>query len=1138
MKLFTTGWTFLKTSLGATYDDIKDIKSQFEPVEIPHDWLIYDTNNLYEDSCGFYLKRFDLSELSENESGHMRGNNYRLIFDGVYMDCSVYCNNVHLGDWKYGYSSFSFELTDFLKEKDNELVVLVRHQAPNSRWYSGAGIFRDVWTHQFGNLFIENDGVYVHTTKETDGYILRAEVEIGNKNEILPEAAVCKASLWEGDKQVFDLGCVEVSDGGVVFEESLKGVNEWSTTSPHCYELKINIFDRSGNVLDKTSLTVGFKDLRFDHNQGLFLNGKHIKLNGVCEHHDFGCLGSAFHIEAARYRFEKLKKMGVNALRTSHNMAARQLLELCDRMGILVIAESFDMWEKSKTTYDYSRFFKEWAAKDVASWVRRDRNHPCLLMWSIGNEIYDTHADSHGEEITRRLLGFVREHDPLCNANVTIGSNYMPWEGAKNCADIIKFAGYNYAEKLYEEHHKEHPDWVIYGSETASTVGSRGIYHFPLSQPILADSDSQCSILGNSTTSWGAKDTETCIISDRDAKFSLGQFIWTGFDYIGEPTPYHTKNSYFGQIDTAGFEKDSYYIYQAEWTDVNVAPMVHVFPYWDFNEGQIIDVRVCSNASTVELFLNGESLGKRNIDHINGAHVVCNWQVAFVPGILKAVAYDDAGNIIAEDMKESFTEAERIVVKANKDTVLADGEDLCFVEISAVDENGKAVWNATDYVKVAVTGGHILGMDNGDSTDYEQYKCNARKLFSGKCMAVIEPDGTADKLVVNVTSPTLKSSLAEISVDRKVTPKRGKDLFVRKLDNVDVEKKPVPVRNISITVSNSLLTKEQPFATVKAEIKPSNATDKNIIYEVVTKAGIPCPYAKAVTDNDTVTVNALGDGEFYLRCLSKSSTDSVRLISQLDMKAEGIGSILLNPYEFISAGLKSEIYGEVGNGNERGVATARGAYSGIKVSNIDFGEFGSDEITLWIFGLSSDAYPFEIWDGEKLIFNGIYKKPSIWNTYQEETYKLPVRLSGVHDIKLFFNDKVHIKGFEFAKQEKAFAVLDAALCDDVYGDSFTVEKKAITGIGNNVTITFNNMHFGETADRNITIKSKSSYAKNTVHIRFVRDKEVIKTVAVDIAGHSDYSEDTFNLGEVGGDCSVEFVFLPGSNIDFGSFVIF
>lgn len=333
----------------------------------------------------------------------------------------------------------------------------------------------------------------------------------------------------------------------LVHKYIVRDVREWDVTAPNRYKLVTSLMSETEET------AIGFRDAFMDPERGFFLNGRNMKLNGVCLHHDLGALGSAFNKSAMRRRLIQLKEMGVNAIRMTHNMYDPQVLELADEMGFLLISEAFDMWEGAKTEFDYARFFPDWHGRDVASWVRRDRNHPSVILWSIGNEIYDTHSSDRGQEVTRDLKSLVELHDPLMNGRATIGSNYMPWEKAQKCADILKVAGYNYAENYYEKHHKEHPDWIIYGSETYSIVQSRGVYHFPLSVPTLSDSDEQCSSLGNSTTSWGADSIENCICRDRDMEFSMGQFIWTGYDYIGEPTPYQTKNSYFGLIDTAGF---------------------------------------------------------------------------------------------------------------------------------------------------------------------------------------------------------------------------------------------------------------------------------------------------------------------------------------------------------------------------------------------------------------------------------------------------------------------------------------------------------------------------------------------------------------------------------------------------------
>ncbi|MEG0370395.1 MAG: DUF4982 domain-containing protein, partial [Hungatella sp.] len=332
-------------------------------------------------------------------------------------------------------------------------------------------------------------------------------------------------------------------------------------------------------------------------------------------------------------------------------------------------------------------------------------------------------------------------------------------EHARECADIVKLAGYNYSEQYYEAHHREHPDWIIYGSETASIVQSRGIYHFPFARSVLADEDLQCSALGNSTTSWGAKSPESCILAERDCQFSCGQFIWSGFDYIGEPTPYHTKNSYFGQLDTAGFAKDSYYIYQAEWTDYRVAPMIHIFPYWDFNEGQIIDVRVCSNAPMWKLFHDGILVGSFVPNHKTGQDPVAHYKIPYTKGQLEALAYDEDGKVIASECRKSFGDAKNICLQPDKQTLRGDGQDLMFIEIFTEDEQGNRVENDNSRMWVSVTGaGRLLGLDNGDSTDYESYKGISRRLFSGKLLAVIASKKEAGNVIIKVESVGLKTA--------------------------------------------------------------------------------------------------------------------------------------------------------------------------------------------------------------------------------------------------------------------------------------------------------------------------------------------------------------------------------------------
>ena len=427
----------------------------------------------------------------------------------------------------------------------------------------------------------------------------------------------------------------------------------WDINDPYFYYLETELKDKNGDILDRIVQHCGFKYIEFTNNEGFFLNGRHIKIFGACHHHDHGALGAAFDKEAQRRQFKKLKEMGVNSIRCSHNPPPSAWMDLCDEMGIMIVDEAFDMWEKTKTEFDYGNYFKEWCERDTTNWVRKDRNHPSLIMWSIGNEIYDTHF-GNGLETTKKLYEYVVKNDPNRNAPITIGSNYMMAEGAQECAKNIDTVGYNYLERLYDEHHKQYPDWKIYGSETSSTVQSRGIYHFPESLQLVTFSDGQCSCLGNCTTPWGCKNTETVIANDRDCPFSAGQYIWTGWDYIGEPTPYHTKSSFFGQIDTAGFPKDTFYLYKSEWAGKNIAPFIHLLPYWDWNEGQKIDIKAYSNMDTVELFFNGVSQGKQDINHIDGKEPYGYWQIEYHKGEIKAVAYDPDGNIVAQEIKKSL----------------------------------------------------------------------------------------------------------------------------------------------------------------------------------------------------------------------------------------------------------------------------------------------------------------------------------------------------------------------------------------------------------------------------------------------------------------------------------------------------
>lgn len=1212
-RLFNGGWSFWCGEPDLDVSEAGKHLTEFQKVDLPHDWLIADAKNLYRDSCGFYRKIFSMQP-KENKR-------YSLIFEGVYMDTTIWVNEQQAGEWKYGYSTFEIDLTPFVKAGENEILVSVNFRSPNSRWYSGAGIYRDVWFKETPETYIRENGVYIHTEacgekvgKEPD-FLLYADTEIVGdawdevrhtlyaKREAQPEIELPFELLLGDEMELVEEASPEETYAGseradfcvsetIIFHNTNKNTNiyrvksprRWDVEHPHLYILKTELW-KDGEIIQEEYSQIGFRSIAFDPEQGFLLNGRKVKLNGVCEHHDLGALGAAFHRAAMARKFRILKEMGVNALRGTHNMTAPAVVELADQMGILMISEAFDMWERSKTTYDYARFFKEWNERDVESWVMRDRNHPSIIMFSIGNEIYDTHVDAHGREITVRLRDLVKQYDYRGNAGITIGSNYMPWENAQRCAEELKLAGYNYGEKYYEEHHKAHPYWVIYGSETSSMVQSRGIYHFPLRASILTEDDEQCSSLGNSPTSWGAKSMERCVCEDRDMDFSMGQFLWTGFDYIGEPTPYHTKNSYFGQVDTAGFPKDAYYVWQSVWTDYRKAPMIHIFPYWDFNEGQSIDIRVCSNAPFVELFCNGKSCGRQQLTHEKGSghHIIADYSLPYEKGVLYAVAYDEEGNVTARETKASFGNSAEIVLRASGRAAVANGRDLFFVEIGTRDENENVVENAVDRVTVQVEGaGHLVGLDNGDSTDEDSYKGNSRRLFSGKLLAIIETGTIPGAVRIRVSGKGLKSAelvCEAVEIDQMLTFMKGEKAqriyhnFWQDLceetyapgsteliedheerqrerqedeqkqsqkERLDEKQEEIPVRKITLcSPMGQKLSKEQPYLTVEAEVEPKEATDRQLMFRVVDEHGVDSNLVRLLVQGHTAQLHAMGDGSFYLRCMSRSGTDRIRVISQLEFTVEGMGQAYRNPYELISGSLYTSYQGEVSNGNERGVATARDGETVVTFGNIDFGPVGSDEITMPIFALTSEEYPIRIYegvpgeDGCQLLADVVYQKPSIWNTYQEETYSLAKRVTGINTISVAVHQKIHLKGFVFKKLQKAWLSLNAAEADSVYGDTFTKEERAITGIGNNVTITYTEMDFGEEGTAGIRICGRAPESSNSLHIRFLQGEEESKQL-VEFPMCGEYIEKEFSLTPVKGKWDVSFVFLPGSCFDLQS----
>lgn len=1124
--LFNDGWQFCLCDIGTELSALPG--RHWYDVELPHDWLINDTSKLYETGEGWYRRSLPCS--AEQLSGRVL-----LNFDGVYMNSTLFVNGKEVGSWTYGYSAFEHDITDFLHEGENELLLRVSHQSPNTRWYSGAGIFRDVMLKLRPAAYIGTNGVYIHSAPQPEGG-WTTEVE----TDVVGEASDIRMLL-----EVFDPA--GASMGGYGLEAHFDGGHEkftasfnstdpelWSVDDPMLYTLKISLYSGS-ELLDCVNETFGYRTAEFDPDRGFLLNGEPVKLHGVCMHHDLGALGSALNEAALARQLRIMKEMGVNAIRTSHNMPARQLVQLCDEMGLLVDSEAFDMWEKPKTEFDNHRFFTEHAERDVRSWIERDRNHPCIIMWSIGNEINDT-IDPHGLDITKRLYEYVLKYDPKGNAAPTIGSNYMGDENAQKCSDVVKLAGYNYSEYLYDEHHAKYPDWVIYGSETASAVRSRGIYRFPVELPLLTGEDCQCSSLDNSVVGWGSSAMKSWRL-DRDCPFCCGQFIWTGFDYIGEPTPYNTKNSYFGIVDTAGFPKDIYYFYQSVWVSPEQKKVLHIVPsYWDFIPGQEIDVLIYSNARDVELFLNGKSIGSHVMELETSQDMRAHFKVPFEPGVLRVVGHFADGSECSEVLHTPSDPA-AVVLTSDKETLLADGRDIAFVEISTVDVNGIPVGNARNRIRVEVSGaGRLVGLDNGDSTDYDSYKGDNRRLFSGKLLAMIESTLEPGEITVRAYSEGLEN--AEL---RLVSENCGE---VSGVSVVTENKFPavcraytgeVPARLLLPEVDVNSFDPERRSAEIRAKLLPENCTYDDISWSVVRRNGVESNLAQVEGSGRSAVVTAKGDGEFFVRAMVHNGAEHPQVIADIPFTAEGLGAAVRDAYSFISASTLDSSNVPT-NIIEDGALSNFDGRTVMTYSDIDFGKTGSQIISLSV-GTCFDM-PVEVWEGTpddgKLICRVDFGNNGHWCGFAGQNFALAERLTGVRTISVVIDSRVIFGGFSFVPIERAYDTNWVGEADSVYGDDYRIDGRRVADIGNNVIINYEGLDFGEGGSEALIISGETGNPMNQIQLRYTPAGGAQKTVLLEFQQDGG-REQRFDIPKLSGVNDVSFVFMPGSRFDFDWF---
>ena len=775
---FNEGWKFaLAASDDAAQPGFDD--SGWRELDLPHDWSIegeFSEKNpaspgggALPGGIGWYRKTFNVSTADRDRLTY-------ITFDGVYRNSEVWINGNYLGKRPYGYSSFRYDLTPYLRygEEENVMAVKVDNSAqPNSRWYSGSGIYRNVWLTTTGKIAVDQWGTFVTTPEvSNESALVRVTTRIANGSGSKAVVRVETAVYDAGNKRVAatETDQVEVPSTGtaVTQELTVRTPHLWSVDDPALYRVVTTV--RSGQLLADTYETVtGIRTFEFDREKGFILNGEPVTIKGVCNHHDLGCLGAAVNTRALERQLEILKEMGCNGIRTSHNPPAPELLDLCDRMGFIVMDEAFDIWKVGKTDYDYHLDFDEWHRRDIEAMVLRDRNHPSVFIWSIGNEVMEQwQRDGSGEAIAAELAGIVRSLDdtrPVTAAcNDPVPSNPVIASGA---LDLI---GFNYRDTLWTRFPQAFPEGKFIGTETTSALATRGSYDMPSDvirrwparwdQPFRdGNPDLTCSAYDNCSAPWGTTHRDSWRLI-RDNAYLTGMYIWTGFDYLGEPTPYWwpARSSYFGIIDLAGFPKDVYWFYQSEWTDRDV---LHIFPHWNWNPGQAVDVWAFTNCDEVELFLNGNSLGrqKKGKDDFNLV-----WRVQFEEGTLLAVGYRDGSEIMRSEVRTAGAPA-ALTLSPDRAEIKADGSDLSFITVTVIDRDGNTVPHAANLVTFSVEGpGTIAGVDNGSQTSMEPFRADYRKAYNGKCLVVLKAGKEKGEIRITASSEGLPDAAVVVKV--------------------------------------------------------------------------------------------------------------------------------------------------------------------------------------------------------------------------------------------------------------------------------------------------------------------------------------------------------------------------------------
>lgn len=792
---FNKDWLFVKDTI-ENGESITLEDSNWRKVNVPHDWAIempFDSSNnarnggLTIDGIAWYRKHFTIEK--ENEDKQIS-----IEFDGVMDNSKVYINGNFVGKRHYGYSGFEYYLTPYIKfGEDNVIAVELAPEVLSERWYPGAGIYRNVRLKINNAIHIPQWGTYISTpTATSEKALVKVETKIKNASESAKEVTLETTILDTENNSV----AVSASQVSLLKKSESKEIQEIEVTNPKLWHIgNPNLYKSisrviiDGQIVDEYETEFGIRHIEFKK-EGFYLNESAVELNGVCMHHDLGPLGAAVNYRATERQMQIMQEMGANALRTSHNPPSPEMLQVCDRLGIVVIDEAFDEWKIPKVPNGYSNYFDEWAEIDLRDMIKRDRNHPSVIMWSIGNEILEQ-AKPDGWKTAKMLNDIC--HDEDNTRPTTAGFNYYPASFTNKLAYQIDVVGVNYKPAYYGEIREQNPEMIFYGSETSSQTSTRGFYEIPQAYNVNKETNQVSSYDVTVGPNWAyAPDIE--FVAQEANPHSLGEFIWTGFDYLGEPTPYGGRDnstngywnddwpshaSYFAPVDLCGFPKDRFYLYQSQWTK---EPMVHLLPHWNWEgkEGQAIPVYAYTNADEVELFVNGKSFGKK----IKGEDLTdvfteyrgfldsgygfkrgiykskyrLSWIVPYQPGSLKVVAYKNKKQVASKEIKTAG-KAAKISLIADRSTIDSDGKDLSFITVRIEDKDGNLCPNADNLVNFEVTGNGVLeAVGNGNSASLESFKEKHIKSFYGKSLAILKSTEVSGEINIKASSENLNSN--------------------------------------------------------------------------------------------------------------------------------------------------------------------------------------------------------------------------------------------------------------------------------------------------------------------------------------------------------------------------------------------